>query len=213
MPVDKVTLTRPDGLHLLTRATWPQLVQDETLRGFAGGLLANALSQTDVPDDDWTLAETLHHPGSQFYPLLAAFLVLDAEVSAVIDDERRVFPLPGFLTYRASLPPDKFPLDTLRLPPLNPDGHYRLSVTTDGFCLALRLDLHPGLKVAGHVRLATSSPTQPPVRLQAVEHRLDRQILTAELIEAAITSGGMALLLSKAEVDSLSAALRGLIGE
>jgi hypothetical protein len=211
MPVNKVTLTRSDGLHILTKATLPQLTGDQALGSFAEGLLLTALGQTHLPgrDGEWTLAEALHHRGPQTNPLLTALLVLDAEVSAVVDDERRVFPLPGFLSYRANLPPDKFPLDTMRLPPLNPDGHYRLTVADDGFCLAIRLDLHPTLKVAGHVRVAISGPTRSPTRLQAMEQRLDRQVLTAELIEAAIAGGGV----SKTEADGLFGALRGLIGK
>ncbi len=194
MPANKVTLLRSDGLHILTNASLFQLSNDETLQGFADGLAIKALSL--IPQLDTaapTLAESLHHPGPQFRPLLTALLVLDAEVSAVIDDEPRVFPLPGFLSYRARLPLDKFPLNTMRLPPLNPDGHYWLKTGLNGFCCAVRLDLHPRQKVAGHVRLAVSSSSRQPVRLPATEHRLDRQILEADLIEEAILAGSREL--------------------
>ena len=111
----------------------------------------------------------------------------------MIDDEPRVFPLPGFLSYRARLPLEKFPLNTMRLPPLNPDGHYWLKTGLNSFCCAVRLDLHPGQKVAGHVRLAVSSSTRQPARLPAAEHRLDRHILQADLIEEAVLAGSRAL--------------------
>jgi CO/xanthine dehydrogenase FAD-binding subunit len=206
MPVDKVSLIRPDGLHLLGRATLAQLAEDADLSGFANGLLSQALSY--IPPTQaasWTLAEALHHSGPEAKPLLTALLVLDGEVNAVVEEESRVFPLPGFLTYRARLPLAQFPVNTLRLPPLNPDGQYLLTLTEEGFCCALRLDLHPRLKVAGHVRLAVSSPTRPPARLRALEHRLERQELTPPLIEAAVGIGDEGL--TPAGSERLQAAL------
>lgn len=194
MPADKISLIRPDGLHLLAQATLAQLAEDTILSEFANGLISLALGHIPPPQAaDWTLAEALHHPGPEGKPLLTTLLVLDAEVAAVVAEESRVFPLPGFLTYRDRLPPAEFPLNTLRLPPLNPDGRYQLALTSDGSCYALRLDLHPRLKVAGHVRLAISSSTRLPARLRTVEHRLERQELTPALIEAAVQSGAEGL--------------------
>ncbi len=187
MPANKVSLIRPDGLRLLAEATLAQLAEDTTLSDFANGLVRQALGHLPPPQaTHWTLARALHHPGPETGPLLTALLVLDAEVDAVVDGETRVFPLPGFLTYRGRMPLAEFPLNTLRLPPLNPDGRYQLALAGDGCCYALRLDLHPRLKVAGHVRLAVSSPTRQPARLRAVEHRLERQELTAALIVDAV---------------------------
>jgi CO/xanthine dehydrogenase FAD-binding subunit len=194
MPANRASLIRPNGLHFLAEATLTQLAEDTTLSDFAGGLVSQALSH--LPPSQarrWTLAKALHYPGPEARPLLTALLVLDAEVAAVVAGESRVFPLPGFLTYRERLPLAEFPLNTLRLRPLNPDGQYQLTLASDGSCYALRLDLHPRLKVAGHVRLAVSSPTRPPVRLRAVEHRLERQKLTPALIEEAVQSGAEAL--------------------
>jgi hypothetical protein len=188
-----IALTRPDGIHILTRATLLQLADDEVLRVFAAGLLPNALAHIDASDQaTWTLAHTLHQVEPQTYPLLLTLLVLDAEVSGVIDETRRVLSLPGFLTYRAGLSPEQFTFDMVRLPPLNPDGHYILNVAADFSC-AIRLDLHPRLKVAGHVRVAISSSMHGPQRLQAAEHRLDRQLLAAELIAAAVAAGSREL--------------------
>ncbi|MCL4300079.1 MAG: hypothetical protein KJ077_30375, partial [Anaerolineae bacterium] len=59
----------------------------------------------------------------------------------------------------------------------------------DGAWLAVRLDLHERLRVAGHVRLALSSPARPPLRLRAVEERLERQVMSGDLIEAVVAGG------------------------
>ena len=201
----QVVLTRPNGLHLLTKATLQQLFEDDALKIFAEGLLLNALAEV-TPDDRTalTLADSLHSAGpSQIKALLTALLVLDAEVNAVIDDETRVFPLPGFLSYHASLPPDKFPLNSMRLPPLNPDGHYLFKVLAEGHYLAARFDLHPGLKVAGHVRLAVAGPTRLPQRLKIAEHRLDRQKLDDALIAAAIAAENKELLVPLTRVEQV----------
>jgi hypothetical protein len=197
------TLNQPDGLYLIAQATLLQLHNDEALTHFADGLLASTLTYTihslRAPasrtfNSSLTLAEALHYLGGcETYPLLTALLALDAEVYATIDDEPRVLPLPGFLSYRPSLPPNRVPLDSVRLPPLNPGGRYRFTVVDNGAFLVVRLDLHPGLNLAGHVRLAVSSPTRSPVRLLAAEHRLDRQVLTEQLIETAIEVGSQDL--------------------
>lgn len=203
-------LTRPDGLYISTQATWAQLAANEVLHSFANGLIPMALNGHPVA---WTLAEVLHHSGPQVNPLLTALLVLDTEVNAVVDDKQPVFPLPGFLTYRSTLSLEKFPLQAIRVPPLNPDGHYLLSIANDGFCFALRLDLHPRLKVAGHVRLAASSPTRFPVRLQAIEYRLERQSLSKKLIQTAVTAGGetLSVPLTAEERFRLVETLQGLL--
>lgn len=209
-----VTLLRPDGLHLLGKATLQQLSTDEPLQNFAGGLILTALAQTGSGyDPTQTLTEALYDISLPVNPLLVTLLVLDAEASVVAEDEQRIFPLPGFMSYRSRLSPDKFPINTLRLPPLNPDGHYLLATGNDDFCLAIRLDLHPDLKVTGHVRLAVSSPTQAPTRLQATEHRLDRQKLTEELIETAVAleNEDLAVPLTQGQQAKLIEALKKLI--
>jgi hypothetical protein len=186
-----VTLNQPDGLHLAAQASLSQLLEDKTLQGFAGGLLHAALVHllngkrlpSTIP-----LAEALHYTGGpEIYPLLTALLALDAEIHSLLDEERRVLPLPGFMSYRDRLPLDKVPLETVRLPPLNPGGRYAFSVLDGEGYLAVRLDLHQTLRIAGHVRIALSNPAGPPLRLRAVEDRLERQVVEAELIETAIT--------------------------
>jgi hypothetical protein len=189
----QITSNQPDGLYLPTSATLAQLLEDEPLREFAAGLLHTAVLQTcnlQPATCNLLLAQALHHPGPELYPLLTALLALDAEVRATRGDETRVIPLPGFLSYRASLPLDKAPLQAVRLPPLNQGGHYRLAVFENGGYGAIRFDLHPALRITGHVRLALSGPTRLPMRLVPIEERLDRQVLTETLIEAAIAGGG-----------------------
>lgn len=185
-----VTLTRPNGVHILTKATLQQLIDHETVTLFAGGLLLNALAEINPAErTTLTLAAALHDADNlQLNALFTALLLLDAEVNTIVDDETRVFPLPGFLSYRANLPPHKFPLNTLRLPPLNPDGHYLLTMLGAGYYLGVRLDLHPDLKVAGHVRVALARPGHLPQRLNIAEHRLDRQQPEDALIYAAIAA-------------------------
>jgi CO/xanthine dehydrogenase FAD-binding subunit len=204
------TLTRTDGLYISTHTPWPQLASDQTLCEFANGLIPMTL---EYEDTSWTLSELLHHTGSQTYPLLTVLLILDAEINAVVEDKQPVFPLPGFLTYRSKLSPEKFPLDAIRLPLLNGGGHYFLTLANDGFCAAIRLDLHPQRKLAGHVRIAISSPTRTPIRLRNLEHRLERQILTKELIQVAILAINQNLPkpLSKDEQIHLNKVLQGLI--
>ena len=114
--------------------------------------------------------------------------MLDAEIHTLVDEERRVLSLPGFLSYRANLPLDKVSLETLRLPPLNQGGRYAFTVSDNGAFLAVRLDLNPARNVAGHVRIAISSVTRPPIRLVAAEQRLERQVIDEQLIKAAIAA-------------------------
>lgn len=212
----QITLVRPDGLHILTTATLPQMAGDEMLLEYADGLVPAALESIRLADDSYTLANALQQAEPHMKPLLIALLVLDAEVRAVIEDKSAVIPLPGFLTYRSSLSPDKISLSTLRLPPVNPDGHYLLSVDDRGsFYFAIRLDLHPRLKVAGHVRIAVSSTGRLPQRLQETEHRLDRQVLAARLIEAAVAAGSEELSspLTGLEQAKLVEALAGLLDD
>jgi hypothetical protein len=191
-----ISLNQPDGLHLPTSATLAQLLEDEPLHDFANGLLHAALRQTchllSATCRLMTLAQALHHPGPEIYPMLTALLALDAEVRATLGDEVRVMPLPGFLSYRASLPPDKVPLHAVRLPRLNQGGHYRFVEFATGEFAAVRFDLHPELHLAGHMRLVLSSPTRFPVRLFAAEERLDRKVLTEQIIEEAMDSVSIA---------------------
>lgn len=191
----QITLNRADGLHILTKATLQQLLDDEALRLFADGLIPQAFVETDISTiAQWTVAEALYHDGlPQINALVTILLALDTEVNAVVNDENRVWPLPGYLSYRSHLPLDKYPLNSLRLPPLNADGHYRFAVIDESHYLAVRLDIHPKLKVVGHIRIAISGPTRSPERITGAEHRLDRQELTEEVIKAAIIAGSEAL--------------------
>jgi CO/xanthine dehydrogenase FAD-binding subunit len=188
MCAGKIILDHADGLHLLCRVAVSQLAADDRLKNFADGLLARAISFLIARhSDDQTLAAALHHSDPAVIPLLVSMLALDAELTAVVNQKKRVLPLPGFLSYRPQLPMSRFPLDTLRLPPLNPDGHYYLS-TANGLSAAVRLDLHPRLKIAGHVRIALGSATRQPTRLLAAEHRLNRQPLTETHIDNALAA-------------------------
>ena len=207
----QITQIGPDGLRLSPQTTASQLIRESLLREFANGLIVSALEQTTFSG---TLAEALHDTSGQAYALLTALLVLDAEVKTIFEDKRRVFPLPAFLSYRANLPLTQFPLHGLRLPPLNPNGHYLFEAITGVSWWALRLDLHPHLKVMGHVRLATGWSTQLPLRLQIVEHRLDRQVLTHEMIDTAIylVNESLPQPLSLPERQFLMSALTDLLG-
>lgn len=185
------TLNRRDGLHITAKATLAQLALDTTLADFADGLILEALLNLE-DEADLTLADALHHAGTTAIDaLLTALLVLDAELTTVVDDETRIFPLPAFLSYRAQLPPEQFPPNTVRLPPLNPDGHYIFKTLGDFHHLAIRMDIHPILGVAGHVRIAKSDAPHPPHRLLAFEGRFERQVLTGTLIEAALAAGSV----------------------
>lgn len=207
-----ITLVRPDGLHITTKATLNQLAHDENLQIFADGLIPSLLAHFDLTgESSLTLADALHRTGSPAIDaLLTGLLVLDAEINAVIDDETRVFPLPGFLTYRTRLPLDQFPLNLMRLPPLNAGGRYRFTAV-EPYCCTVRLDLHPELMVTGHVRLAAAGPNHPPHRLSLVEARLDRKLLTPDLIEAALALGrGPKQPLPAVEAEALRQILRSL---
>ncbi len=140
------------------------------------------------------MAEALHllEP-APVRSLLTALLALDAEVRLEVDDHNRVLPLPGFLSYRSSLPLASFPLSAVRLPPLNPGGHYFFSKFKPDRFIVLRLDLHPVERLAGHVRVALSRPGQLPQRLTSIEERLERQVLSEALMEAAVRAGEQAL--------------------
>ncbi|MCL4304163.1 MAG: hypothetical protein KJ077_51245, partial [Anaerolineae bacterium] len=146
-----VTTNQPDGLYLSTQATLRQLLEDEPLPTFADGLVHAALVETchlQPATCNLSLAEALHDAGGPgTYPLLTALLALDAEVHTQLGEDRRVLPLPAFLSYRPSLPPDKVPPEGVRLPPLNPGGRYTFAVSGDGAWLAVRLDLHERLRV------------------------------------------------------------------
>ena len=203
----QIILKRADGLHISTKATLQQLVDDESLRLFADGLIPQALAKMDKTTvSKWTVEEALHQEDLPLINgLVAVLLVLDAEVNAVVNDENRVWPLPGYLSYRSHLPLDKYPLHTLRLPPLNPDGHYRFAAIDGDSYLAVRMDIHPKLKVVGHIRIAISNPQRSPERILAAEHRLDRQQLKEEIIEVAVIAGDetLSVPLSKREQTKL----------
>lgn len=172
--------TNPDGLHLPANAPLQQLMADDSLRGFADGLLPRVVAAT-LPAGEHVcpFTELLHSQSPAFGGVLAALLALDAEVIATVDGDRRVWPLSGFLSYRSRLA--IYPPEIVRLPPLNPDSHYLLTGEPDRV-LVLRFDLHPQLRVLGHVRLAVAGKKLPPQRLMAIEHRLERRTLTHQLL-------------------------------
>jgi CO/xanthine dehydrogenase FAD-binding subunit len=211
-----VTRNQPDGLHLSAQSALPQFLEDESLRLFADGLMYSALTHLfDVQHSTFngSLADALHYvSGPEVYPLLTALLALDAEIHTLVGEERRVLSLPGFLSYRANLPPHKFPLESVRLPPLNPGGRYAFSLLDGESYLATRLDLHQTLRVAGHVRVTLSGPARPPLRLHPIEDRMERQVIEAELIEAAVTKGneGLTIPLTLSEQAALIEVLKEL---
>jgi hypothetical protein len=204
-------VNRPDGLYLMGQASLAELIQDEQLSQFAAGLAVQAIERLefDEPGLSLTLAEVLHYPDPfKINPLLAVLLVLDAEINTTIEETRCMFPLPGFMSYRPRLPLAKVPLDSVRLPLLNPDGNYQFKLIGPAHYLVVRLDIQPILKVAGHIRIAIASPTRLAQRIQAAEDRLDRQYLSAALIEAALDDGNqeLAIPLTVAEQASLGTA-------
>ncbi len=170
----------PDGLRLLTETALSDLKQDSLITEFAGGLIPTALAYSDATN---SLVNAIYDPDSNVYPFLTALLALDAELEGFLKGQKRVFPLPGFFSYKENLPPDKYPLKTLRLPPLNPDGHFFFKKTDAGHFLAIRLDLNPALKVLGHIRLAVCSPDRFPIRLRLIEDRMERQYLDEALLK------------------------------
>lgn len=211
-----ITFEQPDGLHLSASATLAHLLEAEAVQAFAKGLLHAALITTFnlQPSTTLSLAEALRYTGGpETYPLLTALLTLDAEVHAQVGEDRRVLPLPGFLSYRTSLSPERAPLQALRLPPLNPGGRYQFAVIEGESWLAARLDLHEKLRVAGHVRLTISSPTRSPQRLQGVEDRLDRQIMSQTVLETILATGtaNITPTLTSTEQTTLLAVLNQLI--
>jgi CO/xanthine dehydrogenase FAD-binding subunit len=174
-------------LHIDTSTTLNQLIADQELQRFADGVVVNAITEGVTADyHEQTIGELLLRESPAGHGLLTTLLILDAEINATINDETRVFPLAAFLNYRTRL--QDVPLTTLRCPPLNQDGHYLFSVTEENNYLAIRLDLHPTLRVAGHVRIATGGNHRLPQRLRRVEHRLDRQVLYHSQLEAALAS-------------------------
>ncbi len=180
---------QPDGLHLSLEATPAQLAADPTLRELAAGLLAAALASLPKAWANLPLADLVRHPGPEVNGLLAALLVLDAALITGTGRERRAVPLPGFLSYRHRLAPDNFSPHTLRLPPLNQDGHYMFNEIEDKDFLAVRFDRHPRLRVAGHVRIAAGGQSRAPQRLTAIEQRLDHQTLDTATINATLSAG------------------------
>jgi CO/xanthine dehydrogenase FAD-binding subunit len=188
------------------------MVEDETLLEYAAGLLPRVLKESGLGDEgSWQLARSLRQTDSNAArALVTTLLVLDAEINAKANDETWVWPLPGFLSYRSRLPVEKFSLTSLRLPPLNLHGHYRFTVLDKVHYLAVRMDIHPQLRVTGHVRIAVSGLARQPGRVQKVEHRLERQVLDGELIAAAVAEAGK----EEPALDAMTrAGLTELLGE
>ena len=179
--------TKPDGLHVAAAASLRHLLADELFWNFADGLLSRVAAAT-LPDSglDYPLCDLLYHQDTAYNGFLAALLALDAEVIATVNAERSVWPLPGFLSYRTQLA--EHPLDAVRLPPLNPDGHY-LFTAIHGKTLIVRFDIHLDLRIMGHVRIAIGGTAIKPSRLQLIEHRLERTQLTGQLLAEIETAG------------------------
>ena len=190
-----ITQQRLDGLHIKTGATLGQIAAEATLLDLAAGLIPQALRGLGLSNAaEWTLTEALQDADTPVAKaLLTVLLVLDAEIHADTNGDLRVWSLPGFLSYRSRLSLVDYPLSTVRLPPLNPDGHYMFLSFNRAHYLAVRMDIHPRLGVAGHVRLAISSPVRPPQRLRASEQRLERQVLDRAIIDVAVAAGSEAL--------------------
>lgn len=181
----QLTLNQPDGLYLHPQATLAQLEHDPMLKEFADSLIPYALALT--PEHSTSLGTALYHPDNPVYtPLLTALAMIDAELKTVINKETRALPLAAFFSYRHRLAQHQITINMVRVPPLNPDGHYLLRELADNTCIGVRLDLHPLRKVAGHVRLVVTKSGQPPERLTATEGRLEWQKLTDDLITEAI---------------------------
>ena len=211
----------PEGLRIPLEMSLAEMGQDELLSQFAMGLIPTALQHIAAT---FPLSTALYQETSALYPLWTVLLALDAELEGVVEGTSRLFPLPGFFSYRASLTPDKISPRTLRLPPLNPGGHFILSpiasdshlspngrTPADGH-LAVRLDLEPTSQILGHVRLAVSRPDRFPFRLRTIEHRLDRQVLTEAIVSVAVAEGQAKISppLTTAEVEGLVQTLLAL---
>ena len=206
---------QPDGLYLAVESTPAQLAADPTLREFAAGLLVTALASLPKACDTLTLADLVRYPGPEANGLLAALLALDSELIAGAGRDRRAVPLPGFLSYRHRLVPDNFSPHTLRLPPLNQDGHYMFNEIEDKDFLAVRYDCHPRLRVAGHIRIVIGGQSHTPQRLTAIEQRLDHQTLNEATINAALSAGnaGEAAPLAAAQLTRLAQMLGQGVGQ
>jgi hypothetical protein len=206
-----ITQVKPDGLYINTAATLHRLIGDEHLQQFATGLVVNAITEAVAAENHLqTVHAVLFEQTGTFNGLLVACLALDAELKTVINDQQRIFTLAGFFSYRDRLA--EIPLPLLRFPSLNPDGHYLFAVIDQSSYMAVRLDLHPGLGVAGHVRIALGGAQRLPTRLRAIENRLERQVLTPTQIEKALLSEniGTVPVLSPTEREQLSAILHRL---
>jgi len=201
----QLTLNQPDGLYLHPEATLAQLAHDVILKEFADSLIPYALALTT--NHSATLTSALYQTDSDYTPLLTALTMLDIEIKTVIQDTTRTLPLTAFLKYRDKLAINQMVISRVRLPPLNPDGHYLLRQLADDTCLGVRLDLHPVKKVAGHIRLVITKPGMFPQRLIATEGRLIWQHLTDRLINNAIL---LSSHLSDAEQVELATILNSL---
>lgn len=202
-----------DGLHLAPEATWQQLAHETSLQKFANGLLVEAIPNNVEGNGTAVLADALKLAQAAYQPFLTALLVFEAEIQTRFDGEARSLPLTTFLAYRQKLTHNNLTLNSVRLPPLNLDGHYLLDSTAER-TVVVRLDIHPELGVAGHVRIAVSGPHRPPTRLIETEKRLTWQPLTFELIDEAIQRGDATLEppLTDYERATLAALLRSRVG-
>ncbi|MEM7346267.1 MAG: hypothetical protein AAF485_18660 [Chloroflexota bacterium] len=190
----KISEIQPDGLRLLATATISQLMEDDLLEQFAEGIVQTAFDYITIDEvAAIKLNQLLFQDIQAIRAFLAVLSVLDAEIEGTVSEKQRRLPLAGFLTYRDRLKEDTLSLNTVRLPPLNPDGHYLFVTLKNEIYLVVRLDLNPASNVAGHIRIAFSSPTHPTIRLNVTEERLDRKALTPELIDTAVTLGNEAL--------------------
>ncbi len=205
----KIVTLENDGLNLNPQATLHQLHDQQEIQQFAEGFIPKALSQT--ADLSPTLLQVIQADSMGQPTLYTVLLVLDAEIKTVVTGKLRRLPLLTFRSYQQKL--QNIQPTAVRLPPLNPDGHYHLETSAEGTTIAVRLDIHPEKGIAGHVRLAVSSPQRPPTRLIEGEARLDWQRLTPDLIDAAIETGSRNLSepLTPAEQIGLREVLRRFV--
>lgn len=202
----EISIMQADGLHLNAQATWLNLMDDEPLAAFADGLLKAGLAPLQSLGASVSLGEMLHHIEAETNPLWVVLLALDAEITAIVQTKRRAMPVPAFVSYRARMPLDTHPLSTVRLPPLNPDGHYHLRSDTDVW-VALRYDQHPQKRVLGHVRVALSAESRAPLRLHATEDHLERKTPTPARLREAVQMGGQEASLSADEAAAVESVL------
>ncbi|MDM8528995.1 hypothetical protein QUF58_12420 [Anaerolineales bacterium HSG24] len=182
-----------DGIYLAPSATLVQLKQEPLLDEYATGLIPQAIARLNSDDGGEATLQNFLFQAEASSLLFTTFICLDATLKTIVSDKIRVLPLPTFLNYRAKLAADGIIVNNLRLPPLNYGGHYLLKMDEALHCFAVRMDIQPKQRIAGHVRVVVSSAERPATRLENTERRLTWQPLSQSLIEEAIEFGSVSL--------------------